>query len=125
MLKKLNLFIESIPTIRMLSYTLEELEKRGNILLDKIKAKDLDLVVSMEDEYSTIGGGSMPGEVISSKVIEISTDKFSVSKLEEKLRLSNSHIIGRIHEDRYMLDIRTIQDDEFDIIAYELEDLFK
>ncbi|WP_100065520.1 L-seryl-tRNA(Sec) selenium transferase [Miniphocaeibacter massiliensis] len=116
---------DNIPTIRMLSYSIEELETRIKILLNKISNKNLDIEISIENEFSTIGGGSMPGEVIPSKVLVISTNKLSVSKLEEKLRLSKSHIIGRIKEDRYMLDIRTIQDDEFDIIANELESLFK
>ena len=44
----------------------------------------------------------------------------SVSSLERKLRLSNSNIIGRIYENKYILDIRTIFEDEFEIIAREL-----
>ncbi len=114
-----------IPTAKMLSYSIDELENRANILKEKIDKKNLELSINVEDEYSTIGGGSMPGEVIPTKIIVISTDKLSNSKLEKILRLSDSHIIGRIKDDKFMLDLRTIQDDEYEIIADELENIFK
>ncbi|MGL5712902.1 MAG: L-seryl-tRNA(Sec) selenium transferase, partial [Paraclostridium sp.] len=45
----------------------------------------------------------------------------NVSMLEKKLRLSDSHIIARVYDDKYVLDVRTIFEDEFDILATELE----
>ena len=53
-------------------------------------------------------------------MISIIPNKMSVSSLERKLRLSNSNIIGRIYENKYILDVRTIFEDEFEIIAREL-----
>ncbi len=115
----------NIPTIRMISYTMEEIEERINILANMIKSSSSSIKTSIEDEFSTVGGGSLPGEVIPTKVIVLSSEKYSSSKIEEMLRLSDSHIIGRIKDDKYMLDIRTIQDNEFEIIVKELVDLFK
>ena len=63
----------------------------------------------------------MPLEFIDSKVIEIIPKKISVSSLEKKLRLSKSHIIGRIKDEKYILDVRTIFEDEFDLIYEELK----
>ena len=93
--------IRDIPTLRMLTYTIEELHKKVN-------------------NFSQVGGGSMPIEKLKTFVISIIPNKMSVSSLERKLRLSNSNIIGRIYENKYILDVRTIFEDEFEIIAREL-----
>ena len=63
----------------------------------------------------------MPLETISSKVIAIMPNNINVSTLEKRLRLSSSHIIGRVYDNKYILDSRTIFEDEFDIIANELK----
>ena len=47
----------------------------------------------------------------------------SVSSLEKKLRLSDSHIIARVYDNKYVLDVRTIFEDEYDIIAKELKNI--
>lgn len=112
--------IKNIPTLRMLTYSIQELEKKAVGLYDKIKdLKDFDIKIS--DSKSQVGGGSMPLEFIDSKVIEIIPKKISVSSLEKKLRLSKSHIIGRIKDEKYILDVRTIFEDEFDLIYEELK----
>ena len=60
-------------------------------------------------------------ETIKTKVVAITPKNMSVSSLEKKLRLSNSHIIARIYDNKYILDVRTIFEEEFEIIANELK----
>ena len=116
--------IKSIPTLRMITYSIEELEIKATILLSKIIDLNIDAEVEKEKGISQVGGGSMPLERLDTYVITIKPNKFSVSYLEKKLRNSESHIIGRINEDKYILDIRTIEKDEFDFIIKELKDIF-
>ena len=40
-----------------------------------------------------------------------------VNALEAKLRLGMHPIIGRIHNDAYLLDVRTLWEEDFPIIA--------
>lgn len=117
--------IKEIPTIRMIAYTVEELEERANNLLNIINLENTDLKLTIEDEFSTVGGGSMPGEEFPTKVLAFNSEKYSASKIEKKLRLSKSHIIGRVTDGKYLLDLRTIQDFEFKAIANEIENIFK
>lgn len=112
--------IKDIPTLRMLTYTMEELYKKVKVLFDLLNNLNLDAKISVEDDFSQVGGGSMPIEKLNTYVISIIPNKMSVSSLERKLRLSSSNIIGRIYENKYILDIRTIFEDEFEIIAREL-----
>ena len=116
--------IKSIPTLRMITYSIEELEIKATILLSKIIDLNIDADVEKEKGISQVGGGSMPLERLDTYVITIKPNKFSVSYLEKKLRNSESHIIGRINEDKYILDVRTIEKDEFDFIRKELKDIF-
>ena len=112
--------IRDIPTLRMLTYTIEVIHKKVNKLFNLLNGLNLDAQISIEDNFSQVGGGSMPIEKLKTFVISIIPNKMSVSSLERKLRLSNSNIIGRIYENKYILDVRTIFEDEFEIIAREL-----
>ena len=118
-----NKAVKEIPTLRMLTYSMCDLEAKANNLYSKIIEKNIDAAVSIEDGLSQVGGGSMPLETIKSKVIAIVPNKINVSTLEKRLRLSSSHIIGRVYNDKYMLDIRTIFEDEFNVIAKELKNV--
>ncbi len=116
--------IENIPTLKMLTYKIEELEVKANKLFEKITALNLNANINIEDGFSQVGGGSMPLETISTKVIAITPEHMNVSSLEKKLRLSEAHIIARVYDNKYVLDVRTIFDDEFDVIVDELRKAF-
>ena len=97
--------IKEIPTLRMLTYTMEELEEKANALYSKLENLNTYANIRIEDGLSQVGGGSMPLETINSKVIAITPNNMNVSTLEKKLRLSDSHVIARVYEDKYVLDI--------------------
>lgn len=117
--------IKNIPTLRMLTYTIEELEDKVSRLFDKIQKQNLQDNINIVDGFSQVGGGSMPLESIKSKLIEITPKNISVSSLEKKLRLCKHHIIGRVYDNKYVLDVRTIFEDEFDTIAKEINNALK
>ncbi|MGL6107582.1 L-seryl-tRNA(Sec) selenium transferase [Romboutsia sp.] len=117
--------IKNIPTLRMLTYSEEEIIEKSNMLFNEIKNKELNINIHIEDGLSQVGGGSMPLEIIKSKVIAIKPNNINVSTLERKLREGKHHIIGRIYDDKYILDVRTIFEDEFEIIVEELEKALK
>ncbi|OPJ55576.1 L-seryl-tRNA(Sec) selenium transferase [Alkalithermobacter paradoxus] len=112
-----DMAIKNIPTIKMLTYNIEELESKANALYNCIKSKNLEIDINIEDGYSQVGGGSMPLEKISTKLVSIVPNNISVAAFERKLRLCDNHIIGRVYDNKYILDVRTIFEDEFDIIA--------
>lgn len=116
--------IENIPTLKMITCKLEELDKKADLLLHKILNLNIDAAVEKQKDVSQVGGGSMPLEKLDTYTIAIKPNKFSVSYLEKTLRNSESHIIGRINEDKYILDVRTIEENEFDFIIKELKKVF-
>lgn len=116
--------MENIPTLKMITCKLDELSEKADILLNKIIDLNIDAVVEKEKNVSQVGGGSMPLEKLDTYTVVIKPNKFSVSYLEKRLRNSESHIIGRVNEDKYILDVRTIDEEEFDFIIKELKIIF-
>ena len=113
--------IDNIPILKMLTCTMETIISKSNQLVNKILSKNLDIQIRIEDGFSKVGGGSMPLEQLITKNIIITPNKISAGQLEKKLRFSNGHIIARVNNDTYILDARTIFEDEFDVIANELQ----
>ena len=61
-----------------------------------------------------VGGGSVPNRSLPSYAVAFGGD---VNALEEKLRSGVTPIVGRIHEGKYLLDVRTLMEKDFDTIA--------
>ena len=116
--------IRNIPTLKMITCSLKELDEKAVILLNKIQELNIDADIQKEKNVSQVGGGSMPLEKLDTYTVTIKPNKFSVSYLEKRLRKSDAHIIGRINEDKYILDVRTIEENEFDLIVKELKIIF-
>lgn len=113
--------IKNIPTLNMITMPMEELERKANLLYAEIEKLNLDADVHIEECLSQVGGGSMPLETMKSRGIAITPNNMNVSTLERKLRLSDSHIIARVYDNKYVLDVRTIFEDEFVDVANELK----
>lgn len=113
--------VKNIPTLRMITMPMEELERKANLLYAEIEKLNLDADIHIEECLSQVGGGSMPLETMKSRGIAITPNNMNVSTLERKLRLSDSHIIARVYDNKYVLDVRTIFEDEFVDVANELK----
>ena len=111
--------IEKIPTLKMLSAGTDKLEKKAerlyNMIIEKIDLKNCRLKVV--DNYSEVGGGSLPLEKIPTKCIMISLEEQSITELEIALREYNIPIITRVYKDNLYIDLRTVREEEFDIIV--------
>lgn len=120
----LNYYIDKnktfeIPTIKMITESYESIEERAGKLfsmLEGVNGAELSIV----ETASEVGGGSLPNQFIKSKAIEIDPKNISAAKLEEKLRHLEIPIIVRIYKDKLLLDLRTIDEEEYEIIANEI-----
>ena len=114
--------IREIPTMYMLTMTLEEIEERAEKLLTAIGEKasgSSDFKFEIVDDNSKVGGGSMPLEQIPTKCLTISTEseEISMTKFEESLRSFETPIITRLYKDKIFIDLRTVRDDEIGTIV--------
>lgn len=110
---------KKVPTINMLTLSQEELENKANILKEKLKCNinDKNIDIEIVDDYSEVGGGSLPLEKLPTKCICISLKDLSVSKFEKSLRNFKTPIITRVYKDKIYIDMRTIKESDFDTIV--------
>lgn len=109
--------LDSIPTLSMISSPLDVVDKRAKRLLRRLR-KDLkeNCTLSIIDSSTRVGGGAMPEQNLTSRAVVIEPHQLSVSALERTLRTQDIPVIGRIEEDRLLLDLRTVADDEIPVL---------
>lgn len=101
--------LQEIPVLKMLSMSGEELETRTKNFAEKL-SKTSNLSFEIIKGKSVVGGGSAPNVQPISTLLALEHKHFSAVKLEENLR--NSRVIARILEDRVLIDLRTVLEDE-------------
>ena len=117
--------IKNIPVLSLITKDLKEIEKNANALFNKIENLKNVADINVEDTLSQIGGGSLPAERIKSKSVTIMPKNISTQSLEAKLRAGKNPVVGRISEEKLILDMRTVLEDEIDILAQKLIDILK
>jgi len=111
-----------IPVLSMLSISADDLKQRAEKLCDEIiKQGGAAEVVSTK---SVAGGGSVPGLELDSYAVALIC-KESTDKVEGELRNMPTSIIGRIENDRLLLDVRTIFEEDFEYIISSVAALTK
>lgn len=114
-----SIAVEKIPTLNMLSLSIEEIEEKAKVLYDLL-ADNIDCEnckIEIVDDYSEVGGGSLPLEKMPTKCIMLTLNNLSVSRFEKALREYDIPIITRVYKDRIYIDLRTIREDEYKIVV--------
>lgn len=101
--------MEKIPTLRMLSENDESLKARADELAGGLK-KEVGGAASVEVEKATskVGGGALPLLELDSWVCSVAPAAISVDELAARLRHTDPPVIGRIHKELLLLDLRTV-----------------
>lgn len=100
---------EAIPTLKAFTRSVDEIRLMGEQVLPKVDAAlGQGFRVTLEDSTSQIGSGALPTEELPTVVIAVRHQSLSVNGIANKFRAANPPIIGRIKDDRFLLDLRTI-----------------
>lgn len=109
--------VREIPTLRMLTTPVAELEERAQLLLAALEATLGDSAdVKSVPCLGQVGGGSLPGYDLDSVAVAVVPRAISPDELENRLRLGNPAVFVRIHRDQVLLDLRTIQPNEVSLV---------
>ena len=112
---------QEIPTIRMLAIDPALLKLRAEALYEKLTA--LGVTCQVIPEQDQVGGGSVPTQLLPTWAVAVDPQNVTVDGLEERLRKETDiPIIGRIVKDRYLLDTRTLWEEDFDYIAQAVKE---
>jgi len=80
--------------------------------------------VEAVDLSARIGGGALPQGEIASAGVEIEPSDVSAASVAEALLLREPPIVVRVHEDRIVLDLRTVDSTDDDLLASSLTEVF-
>lgn len=113
--------IENIPTMNMLLESSEIQKKRAYRLKRKLQNKASKFNFVVDEDFSVVGGGSMPAEKVKTYTVKAKSSSRQPEQIEKMLRGNDIPIIVRVSNDEVILDVRTIFDKDFDIIADAFE----
>lgn len=113
------------PVIRMLKEQPHEIKKRCMALKRKIKlAIGEKIKVRLMEDVSEVGSGSMAASTLPTWVLALRIPEMSAEAIATAFRMVNPPVFGRIKEDKFLLDCRTIQYNEFKFIVSAFESIF-
>jgi L-seryl-tRNA(Ser) seleniumtransferase len=99
----------SLPLYRLASARSEELEKRARAIASALgDAEAAGAKVEVIATRGVIGGGSLPGAELTSWGLAVAHPEIGASSLAARLRTGDPTIVGRIEDDRVVLDLRTV-----------------
>lgn len=110
--------MNQIPTVQMLTTNQAQVKAKAQRLKQKLEdLKSPQLTIELYDLPSKAGGGSLPLLELPSCCVGIQISNVSANAIERTLRMYETPIIGRIDNDIFIMDPRTVQEDELNTIA--------
>ena len=118
--------VTAIPTLRMLTLPLETIKQKARQLQNRLKKiGDKRLQIELMNLSSRAGGGSLPLLELPTQCVGVRVSGVSANAIERFMRDQTPPIIGRIDEDFYIMDVRTLQKDEFILIETAFKQLLE
>lgn len=108
-----------IPVLSMLAAEQKALHAKAQRLFGLLSANQ-SVAAELIEGQAYVGGGSLPDVAIPTVLIALAPQQISVEVLEERMRKRPIPVIGRIYKGRYLLDVRTMLEEEFAVVAEAL-----
>ncbi len=120
---------KKIPAWQMISTPLKVLQTRAEKIRDELKKSGIK--VTIQKSQSTVGGGSLPGETLSTTVISIESVSsvgrpidLSADQQAKLFREQSPPIIGRIEDEKFVLDLRTVFPHQDETLVSAIKNIF-
>ena len=114
---------EEVPALRMLAATPETIGRRARRVVRQVAERvGSRKGLSVIEGVSRTGGGSSPTGERPTRLIAVESRSGDSGGLERALREGSPPIIGRVHEGRLLLDLRTVAEPQDSLLADRLAD---
>ncbi len=112
---------EKIPTLRMITMGADELKTRAQKLRRRIKRRvTAENELSLFPAQSRVGGGAFPEQDLPTYLVGIGISGLSCDQLKERLLNTDPPLVGRVENDLFCLDPRTIEEQEYSLVVSAL-----
>ena len=105
-----------ILSVGMIMADLGELRKKAERIIQLTKKSD-NFKLTIKEDFSFVGGGAFPMNKIKSVVLILEHKKLSPSAIEKILLNLETPVIGRIKNDKFIIDTRTVFDNQIEELA--------
>jgi L-seryl-tRNA(Ser) seleniumtransferase len=100
--------LQEVPGLRMLGVPLAEMRQRAEVLAVGLREIEGVAKVRVSEDIAFVGGGSLPDQSMKTCVIEIEARDVSDEELAYRLRVGSPAVIGRLRDNKLVLDLRTV-----------------
>lgn len=119
----------AIPTLRTITRPLEDISRAARRLRRLLsEAVPQEFRVEAVDGFSEVGGGSLPGERLPTKLVAIAPDvrgEVDLMDIAKAFRMADPPVFGRVGEGRIFLDMRTVENSEIPAIVRAAREIFQ
>ncbi len=117
--------LKNVPTLALLTQTNDQIKARGRKVLRRVGKLLSDVCpIKLVPTVSRVGGGAMPEYSLSSWALELRPKNMGVNVLEREFRNLQIPIIGRIENDSFLIDVRTVLDSELHELSSLISSFF-
>ncbi len=107
-----------VPTLDQLAASLEYLQEKAERLLVELAASAPEgWSGAVVPGRSSVGGGSFSTASIESRLVQWQADKKQLETCHQRLRAGDPALVGRMNQDGLAVDVRTITEEEFPLVA--------
>jgi L-seryl-tRNA(Ser) seleniumtransferase len=100
--------LQQVPGLRMLGTPLSQLRQRAEALAVKLRALPGIAEVKVSEDVAYVGGGSLPDQAMKTSVLEVEAERVSDADLAYRLRTGDPAVVGRLRDEKLVLDLRTV-----------------
>lgn len=108
--------LAEIPTIRDIIEPVNEIQKKAKRFKSQLLELNGHYQCSIKEDFSQIGGGTMPDEELPTFVAAVSHSILSSEQIATSLRQFTPSIVTRQKDENVILDFRTVTEEELPII---------
>jgi L-seryl-tRNA(Ser) seleniumtransferase len=106
---------DGVPVLHMLKLTPKQIDERARRLAGALER--VGWTTTVIDGTSAVGGGSAPGSMLPTRLVQLGRNGAAAEEVEVQLRALEPPIVARIQDDHVVLDLRTVLPDEDDTIV--------
>ena len=104
--------IEAIPLLRLLHTDVANLKLRAGRIVEQLRDHPQLASVKVVETQATMGGGSLPTQHLPSVAVALTAKSMTIDQLSSAFRGANVPVVGRIHNEQLLLDLKTVQPNE-------------
>lgn len=109
-----------IPVWQMIALPLEKIDTRASSLVRRLRRGGLE--AKLVPGLSTVGGGSLPGETLPTRLIAIASGSGGIAPMElaTRLRRMDPPLVARLERSLLLVDLRTVRPEDDRVVGDHL-----